>query len=154
MIELEKKWFKDTDCQDLGASLSSTSLGLDSFWGLFTIAGAAALFALIVSLAGFLKEHRTVLSDGSASVWTRIRTLMKVYDQKNLSSHTFRKSPQQDLNFLGTPSNSSYPQSPSSYWHNSERGFNNDGQSTPSSERTDLNSIRLENLKNIANENA
>ncbi|XP_021762077.1 glutamate receptor 2.7-like [Chenopodium quinoa] len=146
MTDIENKWFKKTNCPESGVSLSSNSLGLDSFWGLFTIAGAAALFALIISLASFLKEHQNVWSDGSVSVWTRIKTLMKVYDQKNLNSHTFRNSPQQGQNFLGTPSSSPFPQSPSSFWHNSERGFNiYEEQPIPSSEKMDINSSRLEN---------
>ncbi|XP_074296157.1 glutamate receptor 2.8-like isoform X1 [Silene latifolia] len=118
MTDLENKWLQTNNCPDSTPALTSSSLGLDSFWGLFTMAGAAALSALLISLAGFLKEHKSVWSDTNLSVWTRITTLFRVYDQKNLSSHTFKKSQ------AGTASNTPYLQSPSSYWDNSERGFN------------------------------
>ena len=140
MTDIEKKWFIDTEFKDLGASLSSNSLGLDSFWGLFTIAGSVALSALFISLGIFLNEHREVWFDSSVSVWTRIRTLMRIYDQRNLSSHTFRN--------VGTSSNTTpYPQSPKHYWNSSERGFDNSArQSTPMSEIMHRNLSRPEEL--------
>ncbi|KMS99386.1 hypothetical protein BVRB_2g045100 [Beta vulgaris subsp. vulgaris] len=153
MIEIENKWFRGTELVDLGDSLSSNSLGLDSFWGLFTLAGAATLFALIVSLASFLKEHRSVWSDNSTSVRNRATTLMKIYDQRNHNSHTFKKSNLQDQNFPSTTSNSPYAQSPSSYLNSSERGFiNYEGQSTPLSDIIHPDIGGLEKLEGAANE--
>lgn len=151
MITIENKWCKKNNCPDSNASLSSNSLGLESFWGLFTIAVAAAMFALIISLANFFKEHRNIWSNQSSSVWSRIRTLFRIYDQRNLSSHTFRKSEQRDQSSLGTLSNSPCLQSPSSYWNNSERGFSKfEGQSTPSSENIDPNSSGIETPEGTA----
>ncbi|KAH9604466.1 hypothetical protein KSS87_015696 [Heliosperma pusillum] len=118
MTELKNKWLHTNNCPDSKPTLtSSSSLGLDSFWGLFTIAGAAALFALVISLAGFLMEHKSIWSNSNVSIWTRIMTLFRMYDQKNLSSYTIKKSQP------ATAANTEYLQSPSSYWDNSGEGF-------------------------------
>ncbi|KAL9239800.1 hypothetical protein vseg_014086 [Gypsophila vaccaria] len=117
MTNFENKWLNTNNCPDPRPPFPASSLGLDSFWGLFTIAGAAAVTALIVSLAGFLTEHKTIWSDRNVSIWARIKTMFEVYDQRNLSSHTFKKSQP------ATASNSPYLQSPSSYWDSYDRGF-------------------------------
>ncbi|KAK9698198.1 hypothetical protein RND81_08G088300 [Saponaria officinalis] len=135
MTDLENKWLNTNNCPDPRPALTSSSLGLDSFWGLFTIAAAVAFTALFLSLIGFLKEHRNIWSDSNVTVWTRIKTMLRVYDQRNLASHTFKKSQP-----ASASSNSPYLQSPSSYWDNSERGFNKyleQPTPTPSSENVE-----------------
>ncbi|KAJ9702843.1 hypothetical protein PVL29_004542 [Vitis rotundifolia] len=91
MVKIEKKWFREkTSCSDdNGSSLSSNNISLDSFWGLFLIAGVTSSLALIIGIAMFLHKHRVVVM-GEDSAWTKIKTLMTLFDQKDLSSHTFR----------------------------------------------------------------
>ncbi|KAL6345494.1 hypothetical protein AAG906_017215 [Vitis piasezkii] len=63
MVKIEKEWFgKKTSCSDdNGSSLSSNNISLDSFWGLFLIAGATSSLALIIGIAMFLYKHRVVV---------------------------------------------------------------------------------------------
>ncbi|XP_062019367.1 glutamate receptor 2.1-like isoform X2 [Rosa rugosa] len=55
MKEIEKKWFsKQTECSTTKPMVSeSKKLGLDTFWGLFSVVGAASLFALLISTLYF-----------------------------------------------------------------------------------------------------
>ena len=91
MVKIEKEWFgKKTSCSDdNGSSISSNNISLDSFWGLFLIAGATSSLALIIGIAMFLHKHRVVVM-GEDSVSEKIKTLATRFDQKDLSSHTFR----------------------------------------------------------------
>lgn len=88
---IEKEWFgKTNDCTDKERSLSSNNISLDSFWGLFLIAGTTSSLALIIVFAIFLHEHKEVLVTGQDSTWTKIKTLGTLFNKKDLSSHTFR----------------------------------------------------------------
>ncbi|KAF4375819.1 hypothetical protein F8388_014541 [Cannabis sativa] len=52
MKDMEDVWFKkDTNCPDPNNMFSSNSLGLESFWGLFLIAGVASSLALVIYAA-------------------------------------------------------------------------------------------------------
>ncbi|KAL2548164.1 glutamate receptor 2.7-like [Forsythia ovata] len=95
MVEIERAWFGEkTKCPDSSTSLSSNSIGLESFWGLFLIAGIAAVSAIIISVIMFLREHWNVLrcSDPNSSLWSKVVELFRRFDNKDLSSHTFRKA--------------------------------------------------------------
>ncbi|KAK7311928.1 hypothetical protein RJT34_10404 [Clitoria ternatea] len=94
MKEIENGWFhKQSSCPDTSTSLSSNSLGLDNFWGLFLISGVASVSALVIFATTFLYEHRHawLLYNPNTSVWRRIGVLLRIFDQKDLSSHTFKK---------------------------------------------------------------
>ncbi|XP_047325752.1 glutamate receptor 2.2-like [Impatiens glandulifera] len=92
MVEMEKKWFgADTRCPDSSTYMSSTSLGLNSFWGLFLIEIVASVLALVVYAAFFIYERRQHLSV-EGSLWSKIMLLGRQFDKKDFSSHTFRKS--------------------------------------------------------------
>ncbi|GKV03080.1 hypothetical protein SLEP1_g15448 [Rubroshorea leprosula] len=93
MKEIENKWFpKQTNCPNSSTSISSNSLSLGSFWGLFLIAGVAAVLALIISAGEFLYMQRDVLCIPGISVWRRILQVLRNFDKKDLTSHTFRQS--------------------------------------------------------------
>ncbi|GLU01190.1 hypothetical protein SLE2022_185120 [Rubroshorea leprosula] len=73
ITEIENAWFqKQTSRPDSGTTVSSNSLSVGSFWGLFHIAGLAALLALIIFAAKFLYNQRDVLLDSKTPVWDRI----------------------------------------------------------------------------------
>ncbi|KAJ0090976.1 hypothetical protein Patl1_12659 [Pistacia atlantica] len=93
MNEIEDAWFKKNNCPDPSTLVSSHSLGLNSFWGLFLIAGIASILALIIFMAIFVYEHRELLkkSDPKSSLWSRIRTLfpktsVPILSKKKLAS--------------------------------------------------------------------
>ncbi|XP_059659146.1 glutamate receptor 2.7-like [Cornus florida] len=120
MVGIEKKWFGDqSSCPDPNTLVSSNSLGPDSFWGLFIIAGVASISALIVYISLFLYEHRHVLSrfEPKTSVWRKIIVMVRHFDKKDLSSHTFRKSELQDRSSIRGMDgmNANCPPSPSSF---------------------------------------
>ncbi|XP_038710772.1 glutamate receptor 2.7-like isoform X2 [Tripterygium wilfordii] len=137
---IENAWLaKQSNCQDSSTSVSSSRLSLNSFWGLFLIAGLASVAALILFAAMFVYEHRHVLkhSESRPSIWSRILDLLKIFNQKDLSSHTFKKSEFNDRSGQGpvdiSPNTHSLP-SPSNYDH-SFTFFGEQG--TPSPDRGD-----------------
>ncbi|KAA8521442.1 hypothetical protein F0562_012105 [Nyssa sinensis] len=118
MVEIEKAWFgEQSSCPDPNSLVSSNSLGVESFWGLFLIAGVASISALIIYTALFLYEHRHVLGP-KTSIWKKTVEVARHFDQKDLSSHTFRKGELQDrngINGMEASPNSNPPPTPSSF---------------------------------------
>ncbi|OVA06414.1 Ionotropic glutamate receptor [Macleaya cordata] len=96
MTRIEKAWFGNQEsCPDPNPMVSSNRLSLDSFWGLFLIAGLSSTLALLIFSVIFLYEHRKlILTTGNSgtSISHRIINLARHFDQKDLSSHTFRKT--------------------------------------------------------------
>ncbi|CAM8898113.1 unnamed protein product [Rhodiola kirilowii] len=92
MVKIESKWFgQQASCPD-GSSTrrSSSSIGLGSFKGLFLIAGCASVSALIIYAAIFVYQHRQVMSS-LTSWWNKVVVMSRQFDQKDVSSHTFKK---------------------------------------------------------------
>ena len=94
--EIKGKWFgPQTNCPDRSNSVPSNRLGLNSFWGLFLIAGIVSLLALIIYIAMFIYQNKEVLmpsSDSAVSTWSRrILDLLRIFNQKDFKSHTFKK---------------------------------------------------------------
>ncbi|GAB2214925.1 hypothetical protein Droror1_Dr00019292 [Drosera rotundifolia] len=119
MVEIENAWFSQQEnCSDSGASDSSTSLGLDSFWGLFMITGLAAVLALIAFITRFLYEHRSswLHADPNKSFWSRTKELLKIFDQPDLNSHTSRRTDVHDASVALNSPHAPDPQTPSSYF--------------------------------------
>ncbi|CAB4265944.1 unnamed protein product [Prunus armeniaca] len=143
IMNIENKWFsQESKCEDKSTTprVSSNSLGLESFWGLFLIAGMASILALIIFLASFLYKHRHVLkqSDSRASKWRRVRAMFEIFNDKDISSHTFKSSQQRDGiggagDELKASPNSNWPESPFSYLDHTDKDFVlYEGQQTPS----------------------
>ncbi|KAL4319274.1 hypothetical protein GQ457_18G003300 [Hibiscus cannabinus] len=126
MEQIQNKWFKsDQSCPDVDPIVSSTRLGLDSFWGLFLLAGIASIAALIVFAAMFLYEQRHVLFQfhPETSLWRKVGIMSRIFDQKDLNSHTFKKTEAtyasshcsvHDVGVDGSSPNTNCPPSPSS----------------------------------------
>lgn len=102
MKEIENKWFAgDATCSDTKPTISdSNSLGLDSFRGLFLIAGVSSSLSLIIFAASFCYRHWHMFMTTGASAWKRIKVMLRIFDQKDLSSHTFRKTDSQDGKYM------------------------------------------------------
>ncbi|KAJ8561139.1 hypothetical protein K7X08_027329 [Anisodus acutangulus] len=96
MVQIERAWFGESTCSDSSTSLSSNSLGLDSFWGLFIIALVAAILALLIFLGKFIHEHWHIIRQSNLSFHERTRILARKFDGKDYSSHTFKKSELRD----------------------------------------------------------
>ncbi|KAJ4831373.1 hypothetical protein Tsubulata_021673 [Turnera subulata] len=108
MKRIEAAWFgKQGNCPDSSTSVSSTSLSLESFWGLFLIAGIASVLAVMVSAATFVYENQETLMPSNSSqhsIWSRILNLFSIFNQKDLRSHTFKKSGNIDNVGISLPS--------------------------------------------------
>ncbi|KAG5225122.1 glutamate receptor [Salix suchowensis] len=116
MKEIENAWFgKQSRCPDSSPWITSSSLSLKSFWGLFLIAGVASLLALIIFMVMFVYKERKMLSplDSRIPIWRKARNFFRIFIQRDLKSHTFRKSEMNDRNGsslpgMGGPSPSPY----------------------------------------------
>ena len=92
---IENKYFpSQLTCEDQNTriSLDSQSLGVDSFGGLFLIAGIASVVSLLVYVFKLFYSHWPVLSDNNPadSCWSKFVKMAKHFDQKDLSAHTFK----------------------------------------------------------------
>ncbi|KAI5586810.1 hypothetical protein BDE02_06G237200 [Populus trichocarpa] len=135
MKQIEGAWFgKNSTCPESGSSISSNSLSLKSFWGLFLIAGLAALLALIIFIVMFVYRERNVLrsSDSTASIWSRIRNFFRIFIQRDSTSSTFRQSDPKDRNSISTLP-TMRPPSPSAYSVDAEYPANRSSASYDSS---------------------
>jgi len=106
MKQIEGAWLgKNSTCPESGSSISSNSLSLKSFWGLFLIAGLAALLALIIFIVSFVYRERNILrsSDSTASIWSRIENFFRIFIQRDSTSSTFRQSDLNDRNGISLP---------------------------------------------------
>ena len=136
MKNIENAWLgKQNNCIDSKNKVSSASLSLASFWGLFLIAGVASLSALIISLSMFLYKEREQIwipDHSEGSIWRRIHDTLRIFDRKNLSFHIFRKRELQEKSRIDSDHvigaseaspNTKYLQSPSSYTTDIEPPF-------------------------------
>jgi len=97
MKEIENSWLgSTTNCLDSTTSVSSNSLGLDSFWGLFLIAGAAATLALLIFVVTFVKRNWHIVASSSGTLWGKFVALGRRFYQKDLNYHTFREGRSRD----------------------------------------------------------
>ncbi|GJN33928.1 hypothetical protein PR202_gb22559 [Eleusine coracana subsp. coracana] len=90
---IERKWFGDAEgCAVQGSQFTSASLSFCSFWGLFLITGATSLLCAAVHLATFVVANRRPIRDASHGSWRGwFFRFLKLFDEKDLSSHTFKK---------------------------------------------------------------
>ncbi|KAG8380246.1 hypothetical protein BUALT_Bualt07G0173300 [Buddleja alternifolia] len=87
MDRISKKWFGEEDgCPSSdGQVITSESLTLDSFKGLFLIAGLSSSSALAIFLCGFLYENRVIFAS-DASIRQKLSALFRVFDEEKDSS--------------------------------------------------------------------
>ncbi|KAL0670754.1 hypothetical protein Bca4012_033458 [Brassica carinata] len=106
MRRIENKWFNrvTSECPDPNSDLSSNRLSLSSFWGLFLIAGVASFLALLVFVALFLYEHRhTLCSNSEGSIWRKLKSLFRIFDEKDTRSHPFKSNAVHNVSSPITP---------------------------------------------------
>ncbi|KAL5559609.1 hypothetical protein UlMin_035820 [Ulmus minor] len=132
MEAIENAWFTpQSSCQESSIGSNSDRLGLNSFWGLFVIVGTTSVAALLMFAIMFLHQHREILThfDTEDSIWHRIRIMLRIFDEKDLSSHTFRKTIEQQnrsihgIDAVSASPNTHCPPSPSSYSGQTESNF-------------------------------
>jgi len=101
MSKFEKKWglHLNNNISDQENMITSESLSLGNFWGLFLIAGVASGSALFIFTATFLYENQHIWAGNDASPWRKIQRLATCFKQRDYSFYTFRRS---DLQTRGT----------------------------------------------------
>ncbi|XP_010259753.1 PREDICTED: glutamate receptor 2.8-like [Nelumbo nucifera] len=93
MSKIEQKWFgQQEDCPEQGATtVTSNSLTIDSFRGLFLVAGLSSSSALFIFFFVFLHEHKDILKS-EGSVKQIVTSMIKQFDQKKeISTDTSHK---------------------------------------------------------------
>lgn len=114
MRDIERRWFGDpSSCPQQGSSpFSSGSLDFNSFYGLFLITGLTSILALLIYAVSFFYRYRDSLAGIRAQEKTlgrKMTSVAKLYDQKDLRSHTFKKSPEAAVNGRGDSSAGTSP---------------------------------------------
>lgn len=119
MTNIENKWFGATCSVSNPMFSDSSSLGVDSFWGLFLISGVSSCLALIVFAASFFCRHRHIfITIRGSSVCRKIGFMFRVFDQKDITSHTFRNKNLSRVEPSASPPCSIFQPSPSSLHSN------------------------------------
>ncbi|KAK4719096.1 hypothetical protein R3W88_017434 [Solanum pinnatisectum] len=94
MNNIIQKWFgNETDCPRIdGTSITSDSLTLDSFKGLFVIAGVSAGSALLIFFLNFLYQNKEILATDD-SIWKKLSAIAKVFDEEKNNSNSVSENP-------------------------------------------------------------
>ncbi|WMV34955.1 hypothetical protein MTR67_028340 [Solanum verrucosum] len=94
MNNVIQKWFgNETGCpQKDETAITSDSLTLDSFKGLFLIAGVSAGSALLLFFLNFLNQNREILATDD-SIWQKLTAIAKVFDEEKDNSNSMSEKP-------------------------------------------------------------
>ncbi|KAL6124559.1 hypothetical protein ACLB2K_077071 [Fragaria x ananassa] len=138
ILNIENKWFnKEGYCPDNSIpGVSSNRLGLETFWGLFLIAGVASVLALIIFLASFFYKHRHILinAEPGGSTQGKIRTLLEIFNKKDFSSHTLKTTQRARVADMGDAVNTILNNcSESPFGNSSDNGDQQNSTTTPCS---------------------
>lgn len=83
----------ETDCPEKdGMPITSDSLKLDSFKGLFLIAGLSASSALLIFFLVFLYQNREILATDD-SIWQKLTAIAKVFDDEKEKPNSKSEKP-------------------------------------------------------------
>lgn len=97
MVRISRTWFKEEkECIGSdGTMITSESLSLDSFKGLFLIAGLSSSLALLIFFIVFLREHRDILTS-TASIKQKLHELATVFTQQKHEESASKESTSDD----------------------------------------------------------
>lgn len=103
ILEIEQQSFGNpTTCLVPESNISSNSLNLGSFIGLFSITGCVTGLCLVIYLIRYIYQNRDSLTGISPSydcrsTWSKFRQLCKHFDQRDLSAYPFSRRSGEDL---------------------------------------------------------
>ncbi|KAH0666409.1 hypothetical protein KY285_027615 [Solanum tuberosum] len=93
MNNIIQKWFgNETDCPKQDGMAITSSLTLDSFMGLFLIAGVSAGSALLLFFLIFLYQNREILATDD-SVWQKLSAIANAFDKEKDNSNSMSEEP-------------------------------------------------------------
>ncbi|XP_058226988.1 glutamate receptor 2.7-like isoform X2 [Rhododendron vialii] len=135
MTRIEEEWLgkRATCAEQDGARVTSDSLTLDSFKGLFIVAAVASFSALILFLSIFLYENWDTLASNDSSIREKLIAMAKTFDEEkdNSSDASKRKPPTGEGMAMPAGATANCPQSPASDSQLAEWIFlHNEGLST------------------------
>ncbi|MCD7470993.1 hypothetical protein HAX54_011250 [Datura stramonium] len=95
MNNIIQKWFgNETDCPEQdGMAITSDSLTLESFKGLFIIAGVSAGSALLLFFLSFLYQNREILATDN-SIGKKLSAIAKAFDEEKDNSSSKSEKPE------------------------------------------------------------
>ncbi|KAI8544806.1 hypothetical protein RHMOL_Rhmol08G0323500 [Rhododendron molle] len=118
MTRIEEEWLGEgaTCAEQDGARVTSDSLTLDSFKGLFIVAAVASFSALVLFLSIFLYENWNTLASNDSSIREKLVAMAKTFDEEkdNSSNASKRKNPTGEGMAVPTAVTADCQQSPAS----------------------------------------
>ncbi|KAG5521887.1 hypothetical protein RHGRI_034197 [Rhododendron griersonianum] len=111
--QIQRQLFpKEVECAEQdGAKVTSGSLNVESFKGLFLVAATSSSFALILFLSIFLYDNRVILASNNSSLWQKLIAMTKNFDKEK--ENTYDASKKTNLANEGMAVASDCPESPS-----------------------------------------
>lgn len=91
MLDIQREWSKsDPTCNGPDNIVTSVSVSLKSFKGLFAITGAITSSCLLIFIVSYVYKNRSSLQqilNSRTTVWSKIKEIGRHFDQRDLSSH-------------------------------------------------------------------
>ncbi|KAD1306628.1 hypothetical protein E3N88_43033 [Mikania micrantha] len=134
MLNISNQWFGDTtSCdQQNGAKVNSDQLRLDSFKGLFLIAGLSSTSALLVFFFRFLHQNREILVSQD-SIGQKLAAIVKTFDVFKDDDGSRKSNPDEAVdefnNIHNSPAISVFHQEAGMFSH--DEGFSTTEPGTP-----------------------
>ncbi|KAH7859108.1 hypothetical protein Vadar_031628 [Vaccinium darrowii] len=112
IAQIRRQWFgEEAECADQdGARITSDSLNLESFKGLFLVAATSLISTLVIFLSTFLYNNRVILASNESSIWQKLRAMSRAFDEEAEKSFDASKKTKPANEVMVVPSDC--PQSP------------------------------------------
>jgi glutamate receptor, ionotropic, plant len=104
LIQIEKKWIGDQNCENKGSITESNGLNFLSFWGLFLITGVVSTISLLISIIISLCKKRqkmikTASLETNSDETNDVESFPSINHEENQGGDYFRSlSPEGDAN--------------------------------------------------------
>ncbi|KAF3647535.1 putative receptor-like protein kinase-like [Capsicum annuum] len=91
MLDIQREWsISDPTCNGPDTTVTSVSVSLQSFKGLFAITGAITSSCVLIFIASYVYKNRSSLQqilNSRTTVWSKIKEIGTHFDQRELSIH-------------------------------------------------------------------
>lgn len=91
MLDIQREWsIGDPTCNGPDSIVTSVSVSLQSFKGLFAITGTITSSCLLIFIASYVYKNRSSLQqilNSRNTVWSKLKEIGRHFDQRDLSSH-------------------------------------------------------------------
>lgn len=91
MLDIQREWsISDPTCNGPDTTVTSVSVSLQSFKGLFAITGAITSSCVLIFIASYVYKNRSSLQqilNSRTTAWSKIKEIVTHFDQRDLSSH-------------------------------------------------------------------